>query len=586
MAMGWHDEGYNVYLSYLSCGSSGLGMIFRPFSFQGAKQWLNRLNHRLPLILCAVVLWLTATISPLYSQSNPTDDYTPLEKIEQTGAPVVLGDDTLFYIQARIGSFSPEFRAQIVSTRLSALAKQTEISLDALGLVDNDLTETLDIVVGEQTLVTIADVDAVAAGQTRQQLASEYLPIIRDSIAAYRSAYGLRNILLGVLYTFIATAIIVIIFLATNKSIPLLYRQLRRWRGTRIRAWVVLGTEILSAKRVVDLISEVIRMVRFALFLTILYVYVNLVLSFFPWTKGLARVLFGYILGAIDTLIQGFLDYVPNLFFLALIFFFTSYTLKIFRFLFTEIENNHISFPGFYAEWAKPTYKLVQFLILAFAATIAFPYLPGSETPAFQGISIFLGVLVSLGSSAAVANVVSGVILTYTRAFLEGDRVKIDETIGDIVEKNLFVTRICTVKNVVITIPNASVLSSHIINYSAAVSDSKIPPLILHTTVTLGYDVPWRKVHHVLSQSALATSEILADPQPFILQTSLDDFYVSYELNAYTKSPGKMAKIYSELHQQIQDQCNTAGIEILSPHYRAVRDGNAITIPEDFLGSS
>ncbi|NJN75986.1 MAG: mechanosensitive ion channel family protein [Synechococcaceae cyanobacterium RL_1_2] len=248
-----------------------------------------------------------------------------------------------------------------------------------------------------------------------------------------------------------------------------------------------------------------------------------------------------------------------------------------------EIELKRVILPGFYPEWAKPTYKLIQFLIMAFAATVAFPYLPGAETPAFQGISIFLGLLISLGSSSAIANIVSGIILTYTRAFLVGDRVKITDTIGDIVEKTLFVTRIRTVKNVVITIPNASVLSSHVINYSAAANDPLIPALILHTTITLGYDVPWRKVHDVLIKAALDTPRILPDPSPFVLQTSLDDYYVSYELNAYTDNPGIMAKIYSELHQNIQDQCNQNDIEILSPHYRAVRDGNQTTIPQDYL---
>lgn len=220
---------------------------------------------------------------------------------------------------------------------------------------------------------------------------------------------------------------------------------------------------------------------------------------------------------------------------------------------------------------------------MAFAATVAFPYLPGSQTPAFQGISIFLGLLVSLGSSSAIANIVAGIILTYTRAFLVGDRVKITDTTGDVVEKTLFVTRIRTIKNVVITIPNAAVLGSHVINYSAAANDPATPPLILHTTITLGYDVPWRKVHDVLTKAALATGQILEEPAPFVLQTSLDDFYVSYELNAYTSSPGIMAKIYSELHQNIQDQCNEANIEILSPHYRAERDGNQTTIPVDYL---
>ncbi len=228
----------------------------------------------------------------------------------------------------------------------------------------------------------------------------------------------------------------------------------------------------------------------------------------------------------------------------------------------------------------------MRFAVIAFAATIIFPYLPGSETPAFQGISIFLGILFSLGSSGAVANFVAGIILTYSRAYEIGDRVKISETIGDVIEKTLLVTRISTPKNVIVTIPNSMILGSHIINYSNTVRSENAPPLIVHTTITLGYDVPWRKVHTVLIEAAQATEHILSDPAPFVLQTSLDDFYVSYELNAYTDKASKaslMPRIYSALHQNLQDKCNEAGIEILSPHYSAVRDGNQLTVPPDYI---
>ncbi|HKI52961.1 MAG TPA: mechanosensitive ion channel family protein, partial [Anaerolineales bacterium] len=227
-----------------------------------------------------------------------------------------------------------------------------------------------------------------------------------------------------------------------------------------------------------------------------------------------------------------------------------------------------------------PTYQLLRFVVIALGLVVAFPYLPGSGSPAFQGVSVFVGVLFSLGSTSVVANIVSGVVLTYTRAFRVGDRVKIADTVGDIIEKGLLVTRVRTIKNVEITIPNGMVMGSHIINYSMV---SQERGLILNTTITLGYDIPWRLIHEVLKKAAQATDGILPEPHPFVLQTSLDDFYVSYELNAYTNQPNKMALIYSELHQNIQDSCNEAGIEILSPHYDALRDGNTSTIPSDYL---
>ena len=245
-----------------------------------------------------------------------------------------------------------------------------------------------------------------------------------------------------------------------------------------------------------------------------------------------------------------------------------------------RVEKGTITLSGFYPEWAIPTYQLVRILVIALALVLAFPYLPGSSSPAFQGVSIFIGLLFSLGSTSVVANIVSGVVLTYTRAFRVGDRVRIADTVGDVIEKGLLVTRMRTIKNVEITIPNGMVMGSHIINYSIV---SQEHGLILNTTVTLGYDIPWRLIHETLIKAAQATNGILAEPHPFVLQTGLDDFYVSYELNAYTNQPNIMAVIYSELHQNIQDFCNEAGIEILSPHYGALRDGNPSTIPSDYL---
>lgn len=527
------------------------------------------------LVTCIVILNGAIAIAEM-----PSSDQV---NTQPTEAPVILGDETLFHIQARIASFSPEFRAQVVSSRIYSFAKDSKIDTDSLYIVNNEQTETTDIKIRGVTLVTLADVDAVAAGIERQALAKLYLDIIESSVTRFRATYSIPNILWGVLYTIITTVAFIASVIVINKSLPITYRYLRIWRSRWIPSLKLLGVEILSSDRVADFITETIKLLRWGILLNLLYFYINLTLSFFPWTKGLSRILFGYVAAAFSTLVSRLVTYLPNLFFLAIIVISTNYSLKVLRFLSTEIKQGHLTFPGFYSEWAQPTYKLLQFTVLAFAASVAFPYLPGSETPAFQGISIFLGVLLSLGSSSTIANVLSGIILTYTRAFKEGDRVQITDTVGDVVDKALFVTRIRTIKNVVITIPNSSVLSSHIINYSAAVSDPQAPPLILHTTITLGYDIPWRKVHEALTKAAIKTSLILPEPAPFVLQTSLGDFYISYELNAYTQSPGVMAKIYSELHQHIQDQCNEADIEILSPHYRAVRDGNETTIPAEYL---
>jgi len=227
-----------------------------------------------------------------------------------------------------------------------------------------------------------------------------------------------------------------------------------------------------------------------------------------------------------------------------------------------------------------PTYKIVRFFILAFALTVAFPYIPGSKSEAFKGVSIFLGVLFSLGSTSTISNVMAGLSITYMRAFKVGDRVRIGDTVGDVIDQSLLVTHVRTIKNEDVTVPNSMVLGAHIVNYSAR---AKEEGLILHTAVTIGYDAPWRTVHELLVESARKTPCILVTPAPFVLQTALNDFYVTYELNAHTDEPRQMVNTYSALHRHIQDTFNEAGVEIMSPHYAQLRDGNRTAIPDAYL---
>ena len=357
-------------------------------------------------------------------------------------------------------------------------------------------------------------------------------------------------------------------------------RRIRAEQDKRLKGFKIQRVQVFTASQLSSFLLGINRYTRYAVNILLTFIYLTGVFSIFPQTRGIVRGILESIFQSLSKGWLGFVAYLPNLLNLIIIVVITYYGLKLIRFIFDEIEKGTITFSGFRAEWAIPTYQLVRFLVIAFALVLAFPYLPGSSSPAFQGVSVFIGLLFSLGSSSVVANIVSGVVLTYTGAFRVGDRVKIADTVGDVIEKGLLVTRVRTIKNVEITIPNGMVMGSHIINYSAV---SKEHGLILNTTVTLGYDIPWRSVHEALIKAAHATGGILSEPRPFVLQTSLDDFYVSYELNAYTDQPNKMAVVYSELHQNIQDYCNEAGIEILSPHYGALRDGNPSTIPADHL---
>jgi small-conductance mechanosensitive channel len=277
-----------------------------------------------------------------------------------------------------------------------------------------------------------------------------------------------------------------------------------------------------------------------------------------------------------------FVGYLPKLLFVVVIAAIIHWAIRLVGFFFNQIQQGRIVFPNFPAEWADPTNKIVRVLLVAFGAVVAFPYLPASDSPAFASVSVFLGVLLSLSSSSALANAIAGIVMTYTGAFRVGDRVKLGDAFGDIVETSLLATRVRTIKNEDITIPNSIVLGSSTINYSRSAGTLG---LILHTSVTIGYDAPWRKVHDLLIEAALATKGVLPRPRPFVWQTALNDFYVTYELNAYTDTPRDMIDIYAALHAGIQDAFYAAGVEIMSPHYTALRDGNTVAIPEPFRGS-
>ena len=207
-------------------------------------------------------------------------------------------------------------------------------------------------------------------------------------------------------------------------------------------------------------------------------------------------------------------------------------------------------------------------------------YLPGSDSGVFQGISVFVGLIISLGSSTLIANLMAGLVITFMRPFRVGDRIRLNDTMGDIIEKTALVTRVKTPKNEIVTVPNSFVMSSLTTNYSSSAQEYG---LIIHTDVTFGYEVPWQQVHQILIHAALDTPHIEAQPSPFVLQTKLDDWYVVYQINAYTRRPEHMAQIYSHLHQRIQDLAHQAGIEIMSPHFMGVRQADQVFMPEEYF---
>jgi small-conductance mechanosensitive channel len=477
-----------------------------------------------------------------------------------------------------IGPFSLQERMAAIQKRLDRLSKDKTFDPDKIEVADHGASS--EIMADDTVIASLRDEDVSSKiAPNRQEMAKVVASRMRKAIKADRVLKSPTEIFWGVGYTLLATLGLILVLSLLGRLFPRFYSLIQQNEGRYIRSIKIKTFEILNSARIVAVLLWLAKALRVLITVMIFYIYIPLLLSFFPWTANWTPKLYGYIVDPIVKIFNVAVAFIPNLFFIIAISLVTRYLLKLVQFFFHEVEMGRLQMEGFFKEWAQPTYKLVRILIIAFALIMAFPYLPGSDSPAFQGVSVFLGILLSLGSSSAIANIVAGVVITYMRPFKVGDRVKIADTMGDVIEKNLLVTRIRSIKNVEVTIPNSMVLGSHIINYS---STAEQDGLVLNTTITIGYDVPWRKVHELLKEAAKRTEFINQERESFVLQTGLNDFYVAYELNAYTNVPNKMALTYSQLHQNIQDCFNEAGVEIMSPHYSTIRDGNETTIPSQY----
>jgi small-conductance mechanosensitive channel len=536
------------------------------------SRWVRSVMRSLVLILAVGMI---AIAIPAGVAQQPSPDGNPVD-----GFPVKLDGQTLFQVRDGVpGVVSAKERAQIINQRLAQVANDANTPLDAFR-VENTNGESV-VKAGDVVLFTIREADAKALNEPREALAAKALKLMRTSVEEYRESRSVRKVIEGVIYAVVSTIALVLFLNLVQRLTATLLVRVRAARqvnalSLRFRDYRLLGSDATSY-----LLGGIIRLSRLVIILGVLSLYLPFFLSQFPGTKALGKGLLGSIAKQFQGMIDAFVDYLPNLITIGLIVFVTNYVIEFAKLVISELGRDDV-YTWFYPEWIKPTSRLVEFAIIATTCVIGAPYLPGFGSPAFQGISIFLGALFTLGSSSAISNAIAGIILIYTRAFRIGDVIRIGDITGKVIDKSLFVTRIARFPQEIVVIPNTSVLNGNVTNFSS-VPRIVGEPLIIHTTVTLGYDLPWRKVEETMIKAAIATPGILAEPSPFVLQTGLNDFHISYQINAFTDCPEVMPVTFTKLHQNIQDYCNAAGIEIMSPNFFALRDGNHSTMPADYL---
>ena len=519
---------------------------------------------------------LQAELTNTQNQNHYSDSIKRVRQIQiidslrpiTAGVPVVVEADTMFMIYVSMGGRSPVDRAETIAETILRIGKDRRLARDSVHTLDND--NYIDLMYGSKVIMSITEQDALWEGKTTEELAKEYAPLLDAKIQYLRNENSFWVMVRrGALFV-----LVIILQYTFFKLINWLFRRLRRriirFKQQKMKAVVVRNYELLNTARLTHLLIFAANILRYFILLTVLIITIPVLFSIFPQTENLAMKIFYYIFDPIKMVVKSVVEYIPNLFIILVIWYCVRYIVKGFHYLSKEIATERLKISGFYPEWAHPTFNIVRFLLYAFMIAMIYPYLPGAKSGVFQGISVFVGLIVSLGSSTVIANFIAGFVITYMRPFKDGDFIKVKDTVGTVIEKTPFVTRLRTIKNEVVTIPNSFIMSSDTVNYSASARNYG---LIIHTVMTMGYDVPWRKVHELLIKAALMTDGVLQEPKPFVLELDLNDNYMCYQINAYIKEAAQMPDITSALLQNVQDLFHDAEIDLVAPHFFAHRGG-------------
>jgi small-conductance mechanosensitive channel len=423
-----------------------------------------------------------------------------------SAAPVILDGEVLF----RVRGISPDpakERARRIRDRLVGLATKSAVKADGGRLVRNG--NRIDVIFGTTKVVTLYDADAALEQIDIEVLAEATLERISAAIQQYRTVRGQEPLLrsTGVLAGITFAAIV--LWFAIRKFFGWLDRAIQRRVKRQIDKLEKASHRVFDARQFWHLSGGLLRALRLIMLIAVFLTWLNSALGIYPWTRPFAAEVFRLILDPLKAIGYGILNSLPDLAFIVVLVYIIRIVLRVTRTFFERVHRGSISLNNFDQEWALPTFRIVRVLVFAFGVIVAYPYIPGSQSDAFKGVSLFLGVIFSIGSSSFIGNIISGYSLTYRRAFRVGDRVQIGELVGDVIDTRMLSTQLRSTKNEEINIPNSVVLASHVINFSSL---GESAGLILHTEVGIGYDVPWRQVEALLRMAAERTDGLVDDP--------------------------------------------------------------------------
>lgn len=524
----------------------------------------------------------TAGASTLVSSPGSVlvrEDESPL--IAEHPVPVFLGGRQLLQIRAGRDGMAADARAAAIRRRLVAAVADTLVPASDVVMTARD--NGVEYRLGPHLLFVLIAADLPALDRTETEswlrdLSGEVSAGIARERESRTPMARLISVGIGLAITLAAWLLFVVV--------SVLGRGWRGWLHAAVRprlpALRVRGTELVSRRQLGNLVVSVLGRIDLPVYLVLAYTWLTVVFARFPWTQSWSYELRHFALVRTTELLHLAVSALPGLATVVFILFVFRALMQLSDRFFDRVERGATHLPGFHPELARPSRRLARIVLGLSAVIVAYPYLPGAESKAVQGISVLVGLMVSLGSSGVVGNMIAGLVLTYSRSFSIGDRVRIGEHVGDVISLGTFATKLKSLRNEEITLPNGTILAGTILNYTRRTANEG--GLWLHTQVTIGYDAPWRQVHALLIEAAKSVPGVEASPEPIVYQRSLNDYHVSYEITCLTFESHPQLRLYSDLHAAIQDAFARAGVEILSPAYAALRDANAQVLPDEPKG--
>lgn len=526
-------------------------------------------------MLMTLLILITSGL-PLSTFSYATAEAPPADV---TPAALTVGNRPIFTMRSVILSYKPAERANAAQQRIQRI-------LDRGGdfkVVVKPHEQGAVVMIDEDTafMVLPGDVNTLA-GDNLYSLAEQAAGNLRLAITEYREQNNIKKVGHAMGWSLLAT----VLFIAAGKMWLTLGRKLRNRALYLVRrnadAVKLAGVSALNAESTATIVSRLLNTLIASGMLLLSYLWATFVLRRLPWTRPWGESLTGYLFDTLGTVFKASVSAIPGLMLVVVIFVLGRFISGIIRSFFTRFESGQVESIWLDQATAVPTRKLSIAFVWLVALAMAYPYLPGAQTEAFKGMSVLFGLMVSLGASGVVGQVVSGFILVYSRSLKVGEYVRIGDTEGTVTELGLFATRIQTGMGEEIVLPNNYVTGTPTKNYSRTVAEGK--GFVLDTTVTIGYDTPWRQVHAMLLQAARNTAGLLNDPAPYVVQTALSDWYVEYRLVCYAgpEAPSRRALVLGDLHANIQDAFNEYGVQIMSPHYMADKDHTVVVARENW----